>query len=216
MRLAAVFAAFFLAFAAAQIPVGIALDRIGPRRTMSGLMLLAVAGSMLFASASDGWTATFAQVLIGLGCAPILMSSFVVIARFLPPSRFAVASATIIAIGNAGNLLGTSPLGVAAEILGWRGALWIVAAITVASTLAVMTFVRDWPPGITVPGAALGGVPVAAPGAVPGAGRVASPAAMPSSSSSSRPGFVAMRASGVRSRSCAERVAASSPVRVEY
>ena len=40
---------YFLTFAAAQIPIGILLDRYGPRRIQSALLLVAAGGSALFA-----------------------------------------------------------------------------------------------------------------------------------------------------------------------
>ena len=60
-------AIWFATFALAQFPVGIALDRIGPRRTMAGLFLVAVAGAVLFSLATSFSTAAFAMSLIGIG-----------------------------------------------------------------------------------------------------------------------------------------------------
>ena len=59
---------FFLVFAAAQIPAGVVLDRFGPRRTMSGLFLIAVAGAAVFALAEG--TAGLIAGRAGLGRSP--------------------------------------------------------------------------------------------------------------------------------------------------
>ena len=138
-------ALFFLAFAAAQLPVGILLDRFGPRWTVSLVMLLAVAGAVTLAAAPGPAAAFTAQVLIGLGCSPICMGALFVVARIYPPLRFAAISSLILAIGQAGVLLGTTPLALAAEALGWRGAVLAVSGIVLASALAVLALVRDPP-----------------------------------------------------------------------
>lgn len=154
-------AVFFLAFATAQLPVGILLDRFGPRRTVAAVMLLAVLGAGLFAAARGPGPAFVGQALIGLGCSPIYMGALFVIARSYPPLRFAALSSLILAVGQAGVLLGTTPLALAAEALGWRGALLGVSLVVLASALAVVLCVRDPPRAAGVGdslGSALAGV----------------------------------------------------------
>ncbi|MFG1488044.1 MFS transporter, partial [Oceanospirillum sp. HFRX-1_2] len=63
---------FFVGFAAVQLPVGIALDRLGPRLTIVSFMLLAITGTALFASSDQLWMAYTGQLLIGAGCAPLM------------------------------------------------------------------------------------------------------------------------------------------------
>ena len=154
-------ALFFLAFAAAQLPVGILLDRFGPRWSVSLVMLLAVAGAAVFAAAPGPGLAYLGQILIGLGCSPIYMGALFVVARTYPPLRFAAIASLILAIGQAGVLLGTTPLALAADALGWRGALLAVSGVVLASALAVLALVRDPPRARGVGdslGAALAGV----------------------------------------------------------
>ena len=138
---------WFLAFAAAQIPIGWALDRIGPRRTAALLLGLAGGGgAALFAVAGQGWHVTVAMALIGVGCAPVLMASYYIFARTLPPAVFATIAATLVGVGSLGNIAASVPLGWAAEALGWRGALAGLAAATLAVAVACWGLVRDPPP----------------------------------------------------------------------
>lgn len=67
--------AYFLTFAAAQLPIGLALDRFGPRRTVATLLLAAALGAFLFAAAESAADLIVARALIGLGVAACLMSS---------------------------------------------------------------------------------------------------------------------------------------------
>ncbi len=65
--------AWFFAFSLSQFPVGLALDKLGPRRTIAGMMLAAVAGALLFALAQNATVALIGMALIGVGCSPLLM-----------------------------------------------------------------------------------------------------------------------------------------------
>ncbi|BCX18214.1 MAG: MFS transporter [Geminicoccaceae bacterium] len=140
-------AAWFLAFALAQPLVGMALDRLGPRRSVAGLFLLAGLGCVLLAGAESEGEAVLAQIAIGLGCAPVYMGTLVVVARFWPTERFAALSATLLAIAATGSILGATPLALLVEALGWRGSFLVFAALVTAGSAAVFLLVRDSPEG---------------------------------------------------------------------
>ncbi|HEV2557855.1 MAG TPA: MFS transporter [Microvirga sp.] len=144
--LGAVSASWFAAFALAQFPVGYALDRFGPRRTLGAFMVLAVAGAAWLAAADGFGDALLAMALIGVGCSPILMASLYVFGRVYAPERFAMLSSLMIGLGSAGNLLGATPLAWAVQALGWRGAMAGIAAITAASLALAIAALKDPPP----------------------------------------------------------------------
>ena len=139
--------AYFLAFGIMQIPTGMLLDRFGPRRTMSGLFVIAAAGSAVFAMAEGVFGLAIARALIGVGCAAGLMGLLVIIARWYPPERFARLSSMVYVVGGAGVLFATTPLAAAADTIGWRGAFWAMALITLGFAAMLFTTVRDAPPG---------------------------------------------------------------------
>ncbi len=143
---------FFLAFGAAQIPTGVLLDRYGARRTMTGLLLVAVLGAITFAAADGGAVLAIGRVLLGFGCAAGLMGSMVVIARWFPEERFAALSAMLFVVSGGGTLLATTPLAWAVEVVGWRGAFLAMAGVTGAFALLLYLVVRDAPPGQTEAG----------------------------------------------------------------
>ena len=148
-RLGEASAIWFAAFAVAQFPVGLALDRFGPRRTMAVFMLAAVAGAALFAAATSAATVLLAMALIGIGCSPVLMASLYVFGRTAPPHRFALLASAMIGLGSAGNLAGAAPLALAVEAFGWRASMAGIAALTLASTALVYGALRDPPPVAT-------------------------------------------------------------------
>lgn len=139
-------ALWFLAFALAQLPVGWALDRIGPRRTASVLLALGGAGgAAVFAMAGGPGAILVAMALIGLGCAPVLMASYYIFARSYSPAVFGTLAGAVIGFGSLGNIAGSAPLAWAAEAWGWRTTVAGVGGLTLVVALAIAGLVRDPP-----------------------------------------------------------------------
>lgn len=135
---------WFLSFAAMQIPVGWALDRIGPRRTAWVLLLLGGAGgAAVFALATSALHINIAMLLIGIGCSPVLMASYYIFARQFPAAQFATLAALMVGVGSVGNLVAAYPMAWAAETLGWRMSLWTLAAVSGLVALGIALTVRD-------------------------------------------------------------------------
>lgn len=135
---------WFLTFAAMQIPVGAALDSIGPRRTAAWLFLMGGGGgAAVFALATAPLHISIAMGLIGIGCAPVLMASYYIFAREYPPAQFAVLASVMVGLGSLGNLVASYPMALSAELLGWRTSLWGLCAVTCAVALGTLMLVRD-------------------------------------------------------------------------
>ncbi|MDX1779961.1 MAG: MFS transporter [Thalassovita sp.] len=135
---------WFLAFALMQIPVGEALDRVGPRRTAGILLLIGGAGgAALFGMATTPADISAAMVLIGIGCSPVLMASYYIFARVYPAAIFATLAAVLLGVGSLGNLLGALPMAMAAETFGWRETLFGLAAVSAVVSLGLLVTVKD-------------------------------------------------------------------------
>lgn len=135
---------WFLVFALMQIPVGIALDRIGPRLASSVLLALGGGGgALVFALAQGPGAIHLAMALIGIGCSPVLMSSYFIFARIYSPAVFGTLAGAVIGIGSLGNILGAAPLAWTVEALGWRETLYGLAGVTLAVAVALWVFVRN-------------------------------------------------------------------------
>lgn len=141
---------WFIAFALMQFPVGWALDRYGPRRTASLVLLAAVVGAALFSVAEGPAAIIAAMALIGVGCSAVLMAAFYILARRYPPRRFAMFASWFVAIGLSGGVLGSAPLAFATDAFGWRAVMAGLAGVTMLAVLAVALWVRD-PPAATAP-----------------------------------------------------------------
>ncbi len=139
-------AAWFMAFALAQFPVGWALDRLGPRRTVAFAMAIGTVGAFLLTQAGSAGMAAFAMALIGIGCSPVFMSSLFLFARNAAPERFGLLTSLFIALGSLGNIAGAAPLAIAAGHFGWRGAMMAMAVGFLVATVLAVALVRDPPP----------------------------------------------------------------------
>ncbi|MFB2532088.1 MFS transporter [Paracoccus sp. p4-l81] len=135
---------WFVAFALMQIPVGWALDRFGPARTVAVLLAIGGAGgAAVFALASGPWSIHIAMVLIGIGCSPVLMGSYYIFARAYPPALFGTLAGVVVGIGSLGNILGAAPLVWVIKAAGWRETLWGLAVVTLAVAALTRLWVRD-------------------------------------------------------------------------
>lgn len=113
--------AYLLAFAAFQIPLGLLLDRHGPRKVEAGLLLVAAAGTLLFAFGASAIQLTVARGLIGLGVSACLMAAFKGFVQNFPPQRQASLTGAIMACGGLGALTASLPLELTLPVIGWRG-----------------------------------------------------------------------------------------------
>lgn len=134
---------WFLAFAVMQIPVGSALDRIGPRTTAAVCLAIGAVGAAVFASAGSPLAIKVAMALIGVGCAPVLMANYYIFARQFPPAAFGTLAGMVIGVGGLGNIAASLPLTAAVEAFGWRETVWALAGLTAAMAGAVAVLVRD-------------------------------------------------------------------------
>lgn len=130
--------AYFLTFGVAQIPLGIALDRYGPRMVECVLLLLAAAGAAAFALGDSLGQLGLARGLIGLGVSACLMAGLKGFAMWYPPERHSSMTGFLMAAGALGALTASAPVEAALPLLGWRGIFWVIAMLAVA--IAVFLF----------------------------------------------------------------------------
>ena len=138
-------AVLFAAYALAQLPVGAALDRYGPRRVQAVLMLVIAAGALVFAAAQGLMMLLAGRVLLGIGIAAALMSQLKATRQWFPPARIATVTGWAIALSSLGGILATVPAEWAAGSFGWRGVFVIVAGLALAAAVWIWLQVPDVP-----------------------------------------------------------------------
>ena len=134
---------YFLAFGAAQLPLGMLLDRFGPRRVESALLLVAAVGAAAFAWSDTLSGLAIGRALIGLGVSACLMASFKAFSQWFPPERQASLTGWIMAAGGLGALAASKPLELALGFAGWREIMLALAVTTLLVATALWWFVPD-------------------------------------------------------------------------
>lgn len=135
--------AYFLTFSAFQLPLGLLLDRYGPRRVESALLLIAAAGALAFAWAESTAMLIAGRALIGLGVSACLMAALKANVQFFDPRRIPLVNGLILSAGGLGAVAATAPVQAALAITDWRGIYGIVALLTVAASIFLFVTVPD-------------------------------------------------------------------------
>lgn len=135
--------AYFLAFALAQLPLGMLLDRFGARRVEAGLLLVAAAGAALFARGDSLAGLAWARGLIGLGVSACLMAAFKAFSQWFPAERQASLTGWIMTAGGLGALAATAPLEALLHLSGWREIFAGLAALTLIVALWLFASVPE-------------------------------------------------------------------------
>ena len=138
-------ACMFVAYGAVQLPGGVALDLLGPRRVQAALSLVAAAGFAIFAL-SDGLLGfSIARIVLGIGVSAGLMALITANTQWFAPARVASVTGIAVALGGLGSVLTTTPVQMALPTLGWRGVLWLLCALSFAVAVWIFVSVRDQP-----------------------------------------------------------------------
>jgi predicted MFS family arabinose efflux permease len=134
---------YFFSFALCQLPVGVAMDRFGPRRVNAALLLVAAAGGAWFAAADSAAAAMAARALIGIGVSVALMSSLTAFVLWYPAERLSTMNAIAFSVGMVGAMAVTVPLELLLRVWHWREAFLLIVAATVAVSLVLWAWVPE-------------------------------------------------------------------------
>lgn len=143
---------YFVTFGAFQLPLGVLLDRFGPRRVEALLLLLAAAGAATVARA-DGVAALVAgRALVGLGVSACLMAPLKANVQFFSSRRLPLVNGVVLGAGGLGAVAATAPVHAALAFTDWRGVYACLAGLTAVMAGLLWRVVPD---GATVPGGSL-------------------------------------------------------------
>jgi len=138
-------ASYFITFAAAQLPLGLALDRWGPRRIEAFLLLFAALGALLFATGDSTLQLIIGRGLIGFGVSACLMAAFKAFTQWFDPRRLPMVNGIIMASGGLGALTATSPVQASLQFTDWRGVFLLLAGFTLLCSAVIFFVVPDHP-----------------------------------------------------------------------
>jgi len=137
--------AFFYAFAVAQLPMGLLLDKFGSRRVMICMNLVGTLGSLLFAGAQGLNSGLLARVLLGTGMSVNMMGSLKLYTIWFKPHQFATITGLTISIASLGGLLATSPFRLLVDLIGWRGGFVTLGVVNFILITCFYFWVHDCP-----------------------------------------------------------------------
>lgn len=138
-------ASFFIIYAAMQIPTGVLVDSIGPRRTATGGGLLMNAGAILFGLAQSYPTGFLGRFLIGLGGSVIFVSILRFCASWYTAEEFGTMNGLSFAMAGVGGIVATTPFALLVGATGWRTSILLFAATGLILAVATYTLIRDSP-----------------------------------------------------------------------
>jgi len=133
--------AYFLTFAAFQLPLGMLLDRFGPRKTEAALLIFAALGAFVFATSTTTTGLIIGRSLIGFGVSACLMAAFKAYSIWVPKERLPLVNGFQMAAGGLGALCGTVPVEAALAFTDWRGVFQVLGLITLIAAAAIFFLV---------------------------------------------------------------------------
>jgi len=136
---------YFISFASSQLPLGVLLDRFGPRRMESFLLLFAGLGAYLFSRSGTLTGLIVARAFIGFGVSACLMAAFKAYTLWFPKEKWPLVNGFQMAAGGLGALAATAPVEAALHVTDWRGVFMVLAGLTLVVALAVYTVVPEKP-----------------------------------------------------------------------
>ena len=136
-------AAYFITFGLFQLPLGVLLDRFGPRRIEAALLIVAAAGAFVFANATNLAGLVLGRALIGFGVSACLMAAFKAFVIWFPKQQLPQINGFQMAAGGLGALVATSPVEAALSVTDWRGLFTILAVLTLVVAAAIFFIVPE-------------------------------------------------------------------------
>jgi MFS family permease len=128
---------YFVGLAGCQLPLGMLLDRFGPRRVESWLLLCAALGALLFGFAESKAMLMVSRLLIGIGVSACLMAALKAMALWFAPERLPSLNGAVFAIGGLGSVAAATPVALALCVTDWRGIFLGLALLTTAVAVLI-------------------------------------------------------------------------------
>lgn len=138
-------ATYFYVYTVMQVPTGILVDTLGPRRILALGGIVGGLGSFLFGFAPSLDLALAGRTLIGLGVSVTFIAMLKLVAVWFEEERFATMVGVCMLVGNLGSVLAGAPLSALAQASGWRGVFIGVGAVSLVLGGLCWLIVRDSP-----------------------------------------------------------------------
>lgn len=136
---------YFWAYAATALPAGLLADSWGPRRTIAAFVFLAGIGGFVFSLATNVIFMALGRFIIGFGVGVVYVAAMRILTDWYRPDELATYSGVLLAVGNVGALISTTPLVILMGSIGWRHSFTLVAVLTLCASAIAYRVIRDKP-----------------------------------------------------------------------
>lgn len=147
-------ALYFYSYCLMQLPIGIILDRLGVRITLTIALSIAATGGLIFSTAHTIETAYIGRLLIGLGSGVGFLGSLVLIGQWFRPKRFALLSGMTMMIAMLSAVGSQAPLALLVESIGWRDTVFYGSVFGLVLGALILVVVRNAPDPSKLPSSA--------------------------------------------------------------
>ncbi|MBA2657697.1 MAG: MFS transporter [Tatlockia sp.] len=134
---------YYYAYVPLQIPVGVLLDRYGPRLLITLACLICVIGTFIFAGTQTFWIAAMGRFLVGFGSAFAFVGVLKLATIWLPEDKLAMVSGLAAALGTVGAMIGDNLLGTLVIKIGWRETVNLTAFFGIGLSILLWFGIRD-------------------------------------------------------------------------
>jgi Sugar phosphate permease len=136
---------FFYFYAAMQLPAGVLVDRYGPRRVAGTGTFVMGFGAVAFAMSDSFLVSFLARALVGFGGSVIFLAILRFAVTWFRADEYATVTGLTIGVSALGGIIATTPLAIAASVIGWRSSMLVIGSLCVVSALFIFLSVRDRP-----------------------------------------------------------------------
>lgn len=130
---------YFFAFAGCQLPLGILLDRFGPRKVLASLLLVAALGALISANAHSFSTLLVGRFLLGVGTSACMMAGLKAIIAWFHHDQLPMMNGALYAIGGLGAMVTGTPVTWALGLTSWR-VLFVIVAVGIGLIVLALLF----------------------------------------------------------------------------
>lgn len=134
---------YYFAYTPMQIPVGMMMDRFGPRRLLTVACFLCVVGTVLFGATAHLWIAGVGRFVLGFGSAFAYVGLLKISNQWLPKKYFAFMAGLCTTLGMFGGISCAVLMSHLMLLVGWQSTLYYSATVGVVLALVLWIILRD-------------------------------------------------------------------------
>ncbi len=134
---------FYYSYTLMQVPAGLLLDRLGPRKIISISAFISALGVVLFSMTHLFWLAGVSRFLIGMGSSCAFLAALMVVYQWFPHRHFAIFAGLIQFAACVGSIFAEAPLALAINSFGWRQVMLFTGVMTFVLSAIFWLCMRD-------------------------------------------------------------------------